>query len=54
MDLAPHDVDYIMNVLNDHVVSVYATGTSSTPELKAAGVHDNATMMMKFSKGMYD
>jgi myo-inositol 2-dehydrogenase/D-chiro-inositol 1-dehydrogenase len=53
MDLAPHDVDYIMNALEDSVVSVYATGTSSTNELAKAGVHDNATMMMKFSKGKY-
>jgi len=53
MDLSAHDVDYIMDVLDDVVVSVYATGTSSTPELEAAGVHDNATMMMTFSKGTY-
>jgi len=51
MDLSAHDVDYIMHTLQDHVVSVYATGTSSTEELEAAGVHDNATMMMRFSKG---
>jgi myo-inositol 2-dehydrogenase/D-chiro-inositol 1-dehydrogenase len=51
MDLAPHDVDYILHTLQDDVVSVYATGTSSTDELAAAGVHDNATMLMKFAKG---
>ena len=51
MDLSAHDVDYIMQALDDDVVSVYATGTSSTDELAAAGVHDNANMMMKFRKG---
>ena len=51
MDLSAHDVDYIMHALNDVVVSVYATGSSSTDELEAAGVHDNATMVMKFSRG---
>ena len=47
-----HDVDYIRNILNDEVNSVYATGTSSTTELKDAGIYDNATMLMKFNKGM--
>lgn len=51
MDLSAHDVDYIMQVLDDDVVSVYATGTSSTDELAAAGVHDNANVLMKFSRG---
>jgi myo-inositol 2-dehydrogenase/D-chiro-inositol 1-dehydrogenase len=51
MDLSAHDVDYIMQVLDDDVVSVYATGTSSCDKLAAAGVHDNANVMMKFSRG---
>jgi myo-inositol 2-dehydrogenase/D-chiro-inositol 1-dehydrogenase len=51
MDLSAHDVDYIMHVLEDDVVSVYATGTSSTDELADAGVHDNASVLMKFSRG---
>jgi len=51
MDLSAHDVDYIMHTLDDDVVSVYATGTSSTDELAAAGVHDNANVLMKFSQG---
>jgi myo-inositol 2-dehydrogenase/D-chiro-inositol 1-dehydrogenase len=50
-DLSAHDVDYIMHVLDDDVVSVYATGTSSTDDLAAAGVHDNANVLMKFSRG---
>jgi predicted dehydrogenase len=53
MDLSAHDVDYIMHALDDEVVSVYATGTSSFPELAAVGVHDNATMLMRFSKGIF-
>lgn len=50
-DLSAHDVDYIRWVLDDEVVSVYATGTSSSKVLEDAGVHDNATMVMKFQKG---
>lgn len=50
-DCSAHDVDYIRWTLKDEVVSVYATGTSSDDELKDAGVIDNATMIMKFSKG---
>lgn len=51
MDLCAHDVDYIRHTLNDEVSSVYATGSSSTEELKQAGVYDNATMVMTFTKG---
>jgi myo-inositol 2-dehydrogenase/D-chiro-inositol 1-dehydrogenase len=52
MDLSAHDIDYILQALsNQRVVSVYATGTSSTSELEAANVHDNATMVMKFNRG---
>ena len=54
MDLSAHDVDYILQALvGQDVTSVYATGTSSTAELENAGVHDNATMVMKFSGGMF-
>jgi len=51
VDLSAHDVDYIRWVLNDEVASVFATGTSSTETLEEAGVHDNATVVMKFQKG---
>lgn len=51
MDLSAHDIDYITHTLQDEVVSVYATGTSSDEELAAAGVHDNATVVMNFKKG---
>lgn len=51
MDLSAHDVDYIVNVLQDDVVSVYAVGSSSDVELEAARVHDNATMVLNFSRG---
>jgi predicted dehydrogenase len=51
LDLAAHDVDYITQALQDEVVSVYASGTSADPELAAAGVHDHATMVMKFRRG---
>ena len=52
MDLSAHDVDYVLQALGGQsVVSVYATGTSSTPALQQAGVHDNATMMLTCSGG---
>ncbi|GMH65972.1 hypothetical protein TL16_g04326 [Triparma laevis f. inornata] len=51
MDLAPHDVDYVLNTLDDKVKSVYATGCSSDPILKEAGVIDNATVLCETVKG---
>ena len=40
-----------MNALDDKVIRVYATGTYSDEELKQVNVHDNATMVMTFSRG---
>ena len=54
MDLAAHDVDFIMNTLQDEIVKVYASGTSSSEDLAKAGVHDNAIMVMNFKKGEYE
>lgn len=52
MDLSAHDVDYVLQALKGQsVISVYATGTSSTRALQEAGVHDNATMMLTCSGG---
>lgn len=51
LDLCAHDVDYITHVLQDDIVSVYATGTSMDPDLREAGIHDNAVMVMSFEKG---
>lgn len=51
MDLSAHDVDFVRYALDDDVVSVYATGSSSDERLKEAGVHDNAVMVMTFKKG---
>ncbi len=52
MDLSAHDVDYVLQALRGQgVVSVYATGTSSTLALQQAGVHDNATMMLTCTRG---
>ena len=53
MDLSAHDVDYIMYTLQDVVVSVYAVGISSDDDLAAAGVYDNATLVMNFSSGRF-
>ena len=52
MDLSAHDIDYIRWCLNDDIKSVYAVGSSSNDMLKSAGVHDNATLMLHFKKGM--
>mmetsp|Transcript_19362 Transcript_19362/g.27224 ORF Transcript_19362/g.27224 Transcript_19362/m.27224 type:complete len:163 (+) Transcript_19362:895-1383(+) len=51
MDLSAHDIDFIRWVLKDEVKSVYATGSSSSENLREAGVQDNATMVMTFTKG---
>mmetsp|Transcript_6597 Transcript_6597/g.8647 ORF Transcript_6597/g.8647 Transcript_6597/m.8647 type:complete len:389 (+) Transcript_6597:532-1698(+) len=51
MDLLCHDADFIRWCLDDEVESVYATGTSSVPQLEKAGVHDNGTVLLKFKKG---
>ena len=50
-DLAVHDVDFIRWVLQDEVRSVYATAMSSSVELEKNGIHDNATLLLKFRKG---
>ena len=51
LDLAPHDIDFLRWVLEDEVVEIFSTGSSSHPELKECGVVDNATMLCKFSSG---
>ncbi len=51
MDLSPHDVDYVRWVLGQEPVEIFASGCSSTPELAAANVLDNAFMFVKFSGG---
>eukprot|EP00605_Chrysophyceae_sp_TOSAG23-4_P001090 GSChrysophyteH1.ASY1.ANO1.1196.1 assembled CDS len=51
MDLSPHDIDFARWILADEPTEVYATGSSSTEELRAAGIYDNATMLVKFSRG---
>jgi myo-inositol 2-dehydrogenase/D-chiro-inositol 1-dehydrogenase len=50
-DCSAHDIDFIRWTLDDEVVSVYAVGTSSDDELRQKNVIDNATMLMKFSRG---
>ena len=52
-DCSSHDIDFIRWVLQDEVMSVYATGMSSDEELKEKKVIDNATMVMKFGKGEF-
>ena len=48
MDFLAHDVDFARYALDDDVVSVYATGSSSDERLKEAGVHDNAVIGRHF------
>ena len=49
MDLSPHDIDYVRNTLQQEPIEIFASGCSSTPELAAAHVLDNAFMFVKFS-----
>jgi myo-inositol 2-dehydrogenase / D-chiro-inositol 1-dehydrogenase len=51
VDLLAHDVDYVLNALQDQVASVYATAASSDPDLGAVGVQDCATVMLTTRKG---
>ena len=51
MDLSPHDVDFVRWTLGQEPVEVFASGCSSTPELRKANVLDNAIMYVKFSQG---
>lgn len=51
MDLAPHDLDFLCWALDDVPVSVYATGSSSNPQLAAKNVADTAMITLKFKKG---
>jgi predicted dehydrogenase len=52
MDLSVHDVDFVRWILNfDNPLEVYATGSSSQPELAECNVLDNATMHIKFAGG---
>jgi myo-inositol 2-dehydrogenase / D-chiro-inositol 1-dehydrogenase len=53
LDLCAHDVDFITHALQDHVVSVYATGipNNSTSSGNHHDNKDNAIMVMKLSRG---
>lgn len=51
VDLLAHDVDYVLNALQDQVATVYATATSSDPDLGAVGAQDCATVMLTTLKG---
>jgi predicted dehydrogenase len=53
VDLLAHDVDYVLNALQDQVATVYATATSSDPDLGAVGVQDCATVMLTTRKGTF-
>mmetsp|Transcript_15162 Transcript_15162/g.29812 ORF Transcript_15162/g.29812 Transcript_15162/m.29812 type:complete len:328 (+) Transcript_15162:44-1027(+) len=52
MDLAPHDLDFICWALDDHPIEVFASGSSSDPQLAGLGVLDTAAITLKFSKGV--
>lgn len=50
-DLTVHDIDYIRDVIGEDPDQVYARASSCNPDLKAAGVQDNATMVLHFPGG---
>jgi myo-inositol 2-dehydrogenase/D-chiro-inositol 1-dehydrogenase len=52
-DLLPHDLDYLRWCFqaDDEISTVYATGSSSTEQLRLANVHDRATVVVKFKRG---
>lgn len=51
MDLLCHDADFIRWCLDDEIDSVFATGMSSSDELKKHNIIDNGTVLLKFKKG---
>jgi myo-inositol 2-dehydrogenase/D-chiro-inositol 1-dehydrogenase len=52
-DLLPHDLDYLRWCFpaDDEISTVYATGSSSTEQLRLANVHDRATVIVIFKSG---
>jgi len=60
-DLATHDIDYVLALVKDvfppdttthhHPDEVWAFGSSSTSELRAKGVFDAATIVLKWKRG---
>jgi myo-inositol 2-dehydrogenase/D-chiro-inositol 1-dehydrogenase len=51
VDLLAHDLDYILDALQDRIDTVYAVAASSDPDLRTAGVQDTATVLLTTRKG---
>lgn len=57
-DLLVHDLDYVLGEVlrarrwSDLPTRVTATGTSFTPELRAEGIMDTATLLLEFASGV--
>jgi len=51
-DLAVHDIDFIRSITTEDPCEIYATGSSVYPELKALGIHDTASITMKYASGL--
>ena len=51
MDLSPHDLDYVRWTLGQEPIEIFASGSSSNPDLAAANVLDNAFIFVKFDGG---
>lgn len=47
-DLAVHDIDYVCDLVGEYPTKVYASGTSLSPELRAVGVMDKASVWLEF------
>ncbi|KAJ1454220.1 hypothetical protein M885DRAFT_484756 [Pelagophyceae sp. CCMP2097] len=52
-DLATHDIDFILDLLEGEIPDeVYAIGSSSDAELGAAGIHDAATIVLRWGDSL--
>jgi len=52
--LAVHDIDFIRSVVAHDIgdpVEIFATGSSIYPELEKLGIHDTASITMKYKNG---
>lgn len=51
-DLAVHDIDFIRSITDEDPCEIFATGSSIYPELKKLGIHDTASVTMKYPSGL--
>ena len=51
-DLATHDIDFVLSMVDEEPTEVVGFGTSLVPELREVGVMDTASVILKFPSGL--